>query len=98
MNNYLILQESLGKSNQFNLKLEEDAIPMVYPYIADKEGLRDDLIRNKIFIARYWPNVLEWAKAFSFEKRLVDCLIPLPIDQRYREEQMQKISNTFFGY
>ena len=92
-NNYLMLQKSLSESNQLNLVLEEDAVPMVYPYMIDKEGLREQLIRNKIFVARYWPNVLEWTESSDFEYSLASFLLPIPCDQRYSKQDMRKVIN-----
>ena len=93
--NFITLQDSLGESNKLNLRLEDDAVPMVYPYMTDKEGLRDHLIRNKVFVARYWPNVLEWTDTSDFEHSLVSLLLPLPCDQRYSEQEMRKVISLF---
>ena len=92
-NNYLMLSDSLGKSNKLNLRLEVDAVPMVYPYMTDKEGLREHLIWNRIFVARYWPNVLEWTEPSDFEHSLVSLLLPIPCDQRYSEKDMRNVIN-----
>lgn len=92
-NNYLMLLNSLEKSNKLNLRLEDDAVPMVYPYMMDKEGLRKQLIQNKIFVARYWPNVLEWTESSDFEHSLVSRLLPIPCDQRYSEKDMRNVIN-----
>ena len=66
---------------------------MVYPYLTDREGLRDHLIKEKIYVARYWPNVLEWTTADSLEWYLTRQMIPLPIDQRYGKNEMNRIIN-----
>lgn len=92
--NYLMLQNSLGKENNLQLHLEDDAVPMVYPYLVSVEGLREKLIENKIFVARYWPNVLEWCKEDEFEYLLARQMQPLPLDQRYGEEEIEKIIKT----
>lgn len=97
-NNYLFLQDLLGDTNLIHLALENDAIPMVYPYMIDKEGLREYLIQNKIFVARYWPNVLKWAPKKSTEIQLTNSLLALPIDQRYSIEEMLFIKNTLDDY
>lgn len=89
--NYQMLHEALGKENDLELPLENDAIPMVYPYLTSVEGLREKLIENKIFVARYWPNVLEWTSKDDMEYLLTHQMQPLPIDQRYGEEQMEYI-------
>lgn len=83
--NYLMLHEALGKENNLQLHLEEDAVPMVYPYLVPKDGLREQLIENKIFVARYWPNVLDWTKPEDIDYLLAYQMQPLPIDQRYGE-------------
>lgn len=89
--NYLILQNSLVKGNDLKLPLEDDAVPMVYPYLASVKGLREKLIENKIFVARYWPNVLEWTLKDDIDYLLANQMQPLPIDQRYGEEDMNRI-------
>jgi len=77
--------------NDLDLPLEADAVPMVYPFLALIKGLREKLIENKIFVARYWPNVLDWTTKDDIEYLLACQMQPLPIDQRYGEEEMKKI-------
>ena len=89
--NYQILQDALGKSNNLELPLEVDAVPMVYPYLSSVKDIREKLIENKIFVARYWPNVLEWCKEDELECLLAYKMQPLPVDQRYEESDMSKI-------
>lgn len=87
--NYILLQETLGNSNHLHLPLEDDAVPMVYPYFVPVQDLREELIANKIFVARYWPNVLEWTNDGGLEYLLALQTQHLPIDQRYGEEDMK---------
>lgn len=89
--NYLYLHEVLGNTNNLELLLEEDAVPLVYPFLASIQELREILIQNKVFVARYWPNVLEWTSDQDIECLLAYQMQPLPIDQRYDEEDMRKI-------
>ena len=92
--NYQLLHKNLGKENNLELLLEDDAVPMVYPYLTLLKGMRKKLIENKLFVARYWPNVLEWCKEDEFEYLLACQMQPLPIDQRYGEEELRKIIKT----
>jgi hypothetical protein len=80
--NYQMLHDVLGKENNLELTLEDDVL---------KEGLREKLIVNKIFVARYWPNVLEWTTKEEIDYLLAFQMQPLPIDQRYGEEEMKRI-------
>ena len=89
--NYSLLDEKLGKTNLLSLTLEDDAVPMVYPYMIERDGLREFLIENKIFVARYWPNVLEWTEKGNSDRLLAQYILPVPIDQRYEEIDMNTI-------
>lgn len=90
--NYLFLSEVLNKRNKLKLpSIDSFTCPMVYPFMTDDDSLRGRLIQNKVFVARYWPNVLEWCRKDEFEFKLVHHIIPLPIDQRYGEIEMNKI-------
>ena len=64
---------------------------MVYPFMTSDESLRAWLIENKVFVTRYWPNVLGWCSNDDIEYKLATRIIPLPIDQRYGEEDMKRI-------
>ena len=90
--NFIQLNKELGSSNTLDLPLEDDAVPMVYPYLTSSEGIREKLIDNKVFVARYWPNVLEWTVMGDIDYLLAYQMQPLPIDQRYRVKEMNRIS------
>lgn len=89
--NYKLLHKALGEENNLKLTLDEDAVPMVYPFLPSVEGLREKLIENKVFVARYWPNVLDWTTKDDIEYLLAYQMQPLPIDQRYGEDDMKRI-------
>lgn len=96
--NYMQLHNYLGTSNLLQLTLELDAVPMIYPYFVNKDGLRQHLIQNKIFVAKYWPNIEEWVCSDSIESHLASYMIPLPIDQRYGEEEMKYVIEIMQDY
>lgn len=89
--NYQILHRVLSSSNILNLNFQEDSVPMAYPYLTNDKTLRRVLIDNKIFVAKYWPNVLEWCTKDLLEYNLAENLIPIAIDQRYNENDMNRI-------
>ena len=95
--NFCQIQEELKTSNQLQIHLEDDAVPMIYPYLSDNKELRKHLIQNKIFVAQYWPNVLKWCKSNYLEHQLAECLVCVPIDQRYGEESMQQIIHFIYN-
>lgn len=90
--NFEALHQALKASNLLNIDsfLEFDT-PMVYPYLTDNTNLRQELINNKIFVATYWPNVLQWCNHSDIDYNLTKNIIPLPIDQRYDNRDMAYI-------
>ena len=96
--NFFSLRHALGKSNHLTLLMDDDAIPMIYPYLSPIKNLREKLIENRIFVARYWPNVIEWTKEDDLEYILSYQLYPLPVDQRYSEVDMTRIIEILFEY
>ena len=90
--NYTILCDALNEKNKLQLpSIDSFTCPMFYPFMTDDESLRGRLIQNKVFVARYWPNVLEWCQEDELEYKLATHIIPLPIDQRYGVDDMERI-------
>lgn len=91
-NNFAFLHEALGSENELKIEdIDSFACPMVYPFRTSRKGLREALIKEKIFVATYWPNSKYKMEAGS--ERLRDEILPLPIDQRYTSDDMQRIIN-----
>lgn len=85
--NYNYLRHCLG-----GRLLRNGEIPMVFPYEAEQgQTLRKKLIENKVFVAKYWPNVDEWAGEDAAETWMANHILPLPVDQRYDEHDMERI-------
>jgi hypothetical protein len=89
--NYRNLDVTLKSRNKLTLQLDDESVPMVYPYWTKDITLRKRLLKNKIYTATYWPNVKEWCKENSLELQLVNEVVYLPIDQRYGYEEMEII-------
>ena len=64
---------------------------MIFPKesLAGQE-LRQRLIANKVFVAKYWPNVEEWTEEENGERWMANHILPLPIDQRYDKDDMNR--------
>lgn len=92
LSNYVVLDNALGDLNMLKLPaMSSFACPMVYPFMTENISLRKRLIDNKIFVATYWPNVLTWRLPNTIEYSLANNILPLPIDQRYSAEDMNRI-------
>lgn len=87
LDNYNLLRKQLG-----GRQLNYGEIPMIYPLESELgQELRKKLIANKVFVAKYWPNVDEWAGKDALETWMANYILPLPIDQRYGKEDMERI-------
>lgn len=92
--NWNILNEVLAITNLIQTPLTSDfECPMVYPYVVENGlELRRKLISEKVFVAKYWPNVIPY-NGFDFEANLANNVVCLPIDQRYGDDDMNRIVN-----
>lgn len=98
IDNFLALHSRLCESNLLPIpSLDSFACPMVYPYYSDDPTLKQRLIQDEIFVATYWPNVMEWCSNGDLEYKLATRIIPLPIDHRYGMKDMRRIINTILG-
>lgn len=100
--NYNYLHSALACQNGFLRLLqirgmESFACPMVYPFYSEDLTLRSRLIKNHVFVAQYWPNVQQWCTPQDCEYALCNHILPLPIDQRYGKESMDKIIELING-
>lgn len=90
--NFRLLHEALGSVNPYPVPESGFACPMLYPLLVPNgEAVRKALIESNIFVATYWPAVLEACPPGSTEHTLSSNLIPLPIDQRYGAEEMEYV-------
>lgn len=62
---------------------------MVYPLLPKNRIDRKILIQMKIYIPQWWKWVINQEKATRWEIELSQSLLPLPIDHRYNEKEMQ---------
>lgn len=89
--NYQEYDKKLKIKNGIQIILGKDMVPMVYPYFAKDLQLRLSLLTKRIYIATYWPNVLEWTNPIDVENFMTNKLLPLPIN--INEQQLETIIN-----
>ncbi len=89
--NFFYLHEKLGKINEMKIDIKENCVPMVYPLLSNKDGLRLRLLQNKIYVPQWWKEVIDKVEKNSYENYLSNNLIPLPIDHRYDEKDLDFI-------
>ena len=92
--NFWYLHTHLASKNRMLIEPSEVCGPMVYPFWSSRSGLRERLIENRIYVARYWTEVLSNPHCSRVDERLTNELLPLPIDQRYATADMDRIIET----
>ena len=90
--NFQYLNESLSEKNFLVLpNIDSFACPMVYPFVTRiNRNLRKELIDNKVFVAKYWPNVHQ-LNDYETEYEMATRLIPVPCDQRYSIREINRM-------
>ena len=96
--NFLFLHSFLSKYNSLDIDISILNGPMVYPFAWKDPLLRDELIKNKVYVATYWSEVLKRVPKESLEASFTQKMFPLPIDQRYNLEDMKRIVNIINEY
>lgn len=93
--NFQILQQQLQHYNELSLTLNADAVPMAYPLLYNKPGLGEYLMRQGVYITRYWEDLPKIDEVSQYWRQ---HLLALPIDQRYDVTDMQQIVRLIANY
>ena len=93
-NNFKFLHLNLNSKNMICpqiLNLSDNAVPIYYPYLPERNLPHQSLWKRKIYSPILWNDCLNRSvENFEFEKSLCQML-PLPIDQRYNQDDMDYI-------
>jgi len=85
-NNFKKLHEYLEDINELNIQTVGTYMyPLLYK---DGENLRRKLQKRKIYVPCFWQNVFNQERRNSNSAYFATNVVPLPIDQRYDEEDM----------
>ena len=64
----------------------------MYPLLLENGSeIRKHLQEQKIYIPTLWGDVFEVCRKGSLEYNYAENILPLPVDQRYGEEEMKLI-------
>lgn len=91
--NFDFIHKALSSTNHLKLpSIDSFECPLVYPYyVEDGNELKKKLIKQSVFVATYWPNVLELCSPNDLEYNLADNIVCIPVDQRYGVREMKRI-------
>lgn len=93
--NFEYASELLGKKNRLDpLKYySDDCVPMVYPFVLEDDDLLKKLLDKKHFQGHWWSYLLHEMAEDSFEYWISRYVIPITIDQRYGEKELEYITD-----
>lgn len=90
--NYSYLDTFFREQHLFPPEGRDDCVPMVYPVLLNKPVSRKLFGAHQVFIPTYWADVRERDyPGFEMEKLVSDHLLPLPIDHRYNQADMERM-------
>lgn len=89
--NFKVLSKIFKDVNQLKLSMEGFA-PFVYPLVIENSELRSKIVDKKIYIPQWWKHLLDEVPKDSVEAWLSKWLLPLPIDHRYTEQNMEDMA------
>lgn len=93
--NYAVLADALAPYNGLQLTAPEG--PYCYPFYC-KNGMeiKKQLAAQKVYVATLWPNVLDMNA--PLEQDYARNILPLPCDQRYAADDMNRIIVLLAAY
>lgn len=94
--NFKYCYDNLSEKNKFNVKNVEGAFS--YPLLLDNGfEIRKKLQTKKIYIPTLWPDVFDLCDECTMEYEYAKNILPIPIDQRYGDEEMEYIIGEIIG-
>ena len=97
--NFITLSQQLDKYNMHKWHLGNDAVPLCYPLIIDRnvEYYKERLIGRGIFMPTYWPEIKSTMEYNTMEYRLSNCCLFVPCDQRYSSSDMNSLAKDIIS-
>ena len=96
--NFEFFRESFKKINE--LKIDEDATDcFCYPLLLKNSINRSMLFKENIFVPNYWMDTVkrEGSEKYEWECELSKEVLPLPVDHRYKREDLGRVVKTILN-
>ncbi len=95
--NFALLRGRLDGLNGFS-HFAGVSTPMIYPLLLasaeQANQVRSALQQQRIYVATYWRELLEDPALGAAARCWTECMLPLPIDQRYDDGDMERVANA----
>ncbi|WP_194788006.1 hypothetical protein [Pseudomonas sp. UFMG81] len=100
--NLTLLRQCLDELNAFHAWPSAIVPALSYPLLLDSassaSGLRKHLLEHAIYVPCYWRELIDNPATPPLERHLAECLLPLPMDQRYGAQDMQRLADAVTSY
>ena len=96
--NYQVLARRFAEVQRLKAASDtEDNTPSHYPLYLG-EDIREELVARRVYVPRIWENWIgnPWSERGSLEYQLSNYMVCLPIDQRYRADDMNELADIVF--
>lgn len=87
--NFAAAHAVLGPTNRLRWVGDPGPGPLAYPYLPVRPVDRGALARERVWVPRFWPDLGDLPDR---EPGWIDALLPLPIDQRYTVDQIDRMA------
>lgn len=98
IDNLAHLRGRLDHLNRFAIWPVQPVAALCYPLLVESAEmatrLRAHLLDQHIYVPCYWREVLSSPTAPPIERDWAQCLLPLPIDQRYNVDDMNRLADA----
>lgn len=89
LRNFRYLHARLQHLNAMPVPEEIPYAPLCYPFLNRQKGLRESLYGARIYTATFWQDAAVRMAEDDYEQTLINSLLPLPVDQRYDQVDME---------
>lgn len=94
--NFTVLHKRLVDVNKLKLIVPDGAF--MYPlYLENGSRIRKILQKKRIYIPILWPDIFSICSAKSLEYDMADNILPIPVDQRYGENDMLYLADEIMN-
>ncbi len=86
------LLEEFGESEKLSVDYKSRGCnAYVFPMWVEDIDCKKHLVEKKVYCSTWWRRVLISKETTQFEKDLVQHLVPIPIDHRYKDEDIEDL-------
>ena len=91
LENSTFIHNELKQYNELDFDINQDNIPMRYPFMIKNSKIKENCLKDNIYVATYWGIDENFFPKNSTAKYFQKYIFPIPIDQRYDLNDMERI-------